>query len=225
MPRYSYFDHNWIIFRRGDNRIQEQIQEMYGVVYDLGCGTRPYEKAILEKADRYIGIDWSNTLHGLHADIVADLCQPLPIDSGVADVVVSFQVMEHLPEPENMLEEAFRILRNGGRILLTVPFQWWIHEAPWDYYRYTRYGLEYMFNRVGFVDVHIKETSGFWIMWVLKFNYQTKRYTQRGNRLKRVLARIFLTPIWFLGQVAAPILDRIDFNPAETSGYIVTARK
>lgn len=197
---------------------------MCGVVYDLGCGTRPYESSILQTADRYVGVDWSNTLHGLHADIVADLCQPLPIESGIADHVVSFQVMEHLPEPQVMLNEAFRILRNEGEILLTVPFQWWIHEAPWDYYRYTRYGLEYMFKKAGFVDIQVKETSGFWIMWVLKFNYQSRRFI-RGPWLIRILLRGLLTPIWFFGQVLAPKLDELDFNSGETSGYIVTARK
>jgi SAM-dependent methyltransferase len=225
MRRFSYFDPNWLIFKRGNARLQTHFEKMHGVVYDLGCGTRPYEKMILEKADRYVGVDWSNTLHGLQADIVADLCQPLPLESDIADFVVSFQVMEHLCEPQIMLNESFRILRSGGKILLTVPFQWWIHEAPWDFYRYTRYGLEYMFRKAGFVDIEIKETSGFWVMWVLKFNYQSTRYIRRGPMFFRMLARGFLTPIWLAGQLVAPWLDKVDFNPYEASGYIVTASK
>ncbi len=122
--------------------VQNCLSEMSGVVYDLGCGIRPYEKDILTVADRYVGVDWSSTLHGLHADIEADMNKPLPIDDDVADAIVSFQVLEHLYEPQVVLNEAFRIIRPGGKIFISVPFQWWVHEAPYDYFRYTRYGLD-----------------------------------------------------------------------------------
>ena len=79
----------------------------------------------------------------MKADIVADLNKPLPIESEVADVVVSISVLEHLCEPMTMLSESFRILKPGGSILLQVPWQWWIHEAPYDFYRYSPYGLNY----------------------------------------------------------------------------------
>jgi len=69
-------------------------------VYDLGCGRRPLETAILRTADRYVGVDWQSTLHGAHLDVVADLNPTLPIDDCVADTVVTFSVLEHLRRPE-----------------------------------------------------------------------------------------------------------------------------
>ena len=197
---------------------------MTGIVYDLGCGVRPYEHDIMQYADRYVGVDWSNTLHGLSAEIVADLNQPLPIECSVANTVVSFQVIEHLSEPQTMINEAYRILQVGGRAFISVPFQWWIHEAPYDYFRYTRYGLEHMLTKAGFVDIQVEAVTGFWVMWVLKFNYQTTRYI-RGRWPISILMRALLTPLWFVGQTIAPLLDKIDFNEAETAGYFVTARK
>ena len=197
---------------------------MGGVVYDLGCGTRPYEKDILVVADRYVGVDWSNTLHGLNADIVADLNKPLPIDSDVADHVISLQVMEHLCEPRVMLTEAFRILKKGGTFSLTVPFQWWIHEAPHDYFRYTRYGLEYLLTKSGFVDVEVRETTGFWTMWFLKLNYQTARLLRGPLPLRWIVRGCFL-PLWLLDQLIAPIMDRYWPASQETAGYQVIARK
>jgi SAM-dependent methyltransferase len=197
---------------------------MEGVVYDLGCGIRPFEKDILEYADRYVGVDWSNTLHGLRADVVADLNKPLPIKDGAANTVVSFQVLEHLSEPQNMLNEAFRILRAGGQIFLSVPFQWWIHEAPWDYFRFTRYGLEHLFKKAGFVEIEVEAVSGFWSMWFLKLNYQTTRLV-RGPRPLRLLIRTGLIPFWWLDQTIAPLLDHFWPAEGETAGYFVTARK
>ncbi len=135
MHPISYLSQNWLVFKLNNQLIAKYLPQMKGIVYDLGCGTRPHEKDILRYASRYIGVDWSNTLHGLKADISADLNKTLPIDSDLADNVVSFQVLEHLCEPQVMLNEAFRILKPGGKIFLSVPFQWWIHEAPYDYFR------------------------------------------------------------------------------------------
>jgi SAM-dependent methyltransferase len=224
MHRYSYFDTNWLALKLNDSQVKKRLPMMTGTVYDLGCGRRPYEHDILQIADDYIGVDWSNTVHGLHADIVADLNQPLPIESSVANTVVSFQVLEHLSEPQSMLNEAYRILCEGGAVIISVPFQWWVHEAPYDYFRYTRYGLEHMLTKAGFVDVQVEAVNGFWVMWFLKLNYHTYRYI-RGRRVTRLIMRMLLTPLWFAGQVIAPLLDKIDFNDTETAGYYVTARK
>jgi SAM-dependent methyltransferase len=224
MHKYSYFSGNWLAIKMNNSDVHKRLPLMTGIVYDLGCGVRPYEHDIKRYANSYVGVDWSNTLHGLRAEIVADLNQPLPIESSVANTVVSFQVLEHLREPQTMVNEAFRILRDNGRIFISVPFQWWVHEAPYDYFRYTCYGLEHILSKAGFVDIQVEAINGFWVMWALKFNYHTSRYI-RGHRPTRMLMRVLLTPLWFLGQAIAPLLDKIDFNGTETTGYFATARK
>lgn len=145
--KVSYADHNWLAKKRYNHLISYQSASLSGIVIDLGCGERPFEFDILKYADQYIGVDWSSTLHQLRADIVADLNKPLPIEAESADHIVSFEFLEHLAEPQVMLSEAFRILRPNGRLTLSVPFQWWVHEAPWDYQRFTRYGLEYQLKK------------------------------------------------------------------------------
>jgi len=129
-----------------------------GRVVDLGCGTAPYKSDILKVANEYIGVDWENGLHNqFNVDVFSDLTKPLPFPQAYADTVVSFQVMEHLPEPGFFLKECYRILKCGGVIILTVPFMWHVHEAPHDYYRYTRYGLKYLLEKTGFIEVNIYE--------------------------------------------------------------------
>lgn len=224
MHNVQFWTHNWLILKRNNDQVRRHLNKMTGVVYDLGCGIRPYEKDITAVADRYVGVDWSSTFHGLHADIEADLNKSLPLPDRVADTVVSFQVLEHLCEPQTMLNEAFRILRPGGNIVLTVPFQWGIHEAPHDYFRFTRYGLEYMLGKAGFVDIAVEESSGFWTMWILKANYQSALLV-RGPQVLQILVRILLFPFWILGQLVAPILDAVWHSPQETAGYVAVARK
>lgn len=217
--------HNWIVYDIGDRFLLKNSQHYKGALYDLGAGESPYKDFFLQYADRYIAVDWAGSFHDTRADIAADLNKPLPIDSEVADTVVSLSVMEHLCEPQTMLNEAYRILKPGGAIVLQVPWQWWIHEAPYDFFRYTPYGLRYLFEKAGFADVLVEPQSGFFTMWILKMNYFSQRFI-RGPRPLRWAIKAALAPLWYLGQKAAPHLDKLDRDWAlEASGYYVTAKK
>lgn len=217
--------HNWLIYEIGDRFLRKHSTCYKGVLYDLGCGETPYRSFFLQYAQQYVGVDWAGSSHDTRVDIAADLNKPLPVASGVADTVVSLSVMEHLCEPQVMLDEAYRILRPGGMIVLQVPWQWWIHEAPHDFFRYTPFGLQYMFHKAGFVDIVVEPQAGFFTTSALKWNYFTNRFL-RGPRPLRWIIKAGLLPCWYLSQKMAPLLDRFDrYWAAETSGYYVTARK
>lgn len=106
--------HNWLAYDLFDRGLSSSWRFLNGNLYDLGCGEAPYKDWFLQYADRYIGVDWTDSFHNIKADIVANLNEPLPIDESVADTVVSLSVMEHLSEPQIMLNEAHRILKPGG---------------------------------------------------------------------------------------------------------------
>ncbi|HZI94607.1 MAG TPA: class I SAM-dependent methyltransferase [Patescibacteria group bacterium] len=211
--------HNWLAMKINNMAFESCRHVIKGRVVDLGCGTAQYRPDILATATQYVGVDWENSLHDRSGvNLFADLSQRLPLRDGCADTVVAFQVMEHLREPGLFLAECHRILRPGGSLFLTVPFMWEVHEAPSDYYRYTRHGLEHLLGKAGFVDRQVRETTGFWQTWVLKFNYHTAR---SAGALRRML----WMPLWYLGQSLAPLLDRRSGHPEETASYTVTARR
>ena len=81
-----------------------------------------------------------------------------------------------------------------------MPWQWWIHEAPHDYFRYTPYGLRYLLTQAGFRDITIEPQSGFFSMWVNKLNYFSLRACVKGSPRRRWVVRRCLTPLWYLGQ-------------------------
>jgi SAM-dependent methyltransferase len=217
--------HNWLVYEIGDFFLRKYEGLFKGNLYDLGAGESPYKQYLLQFVDEYIAVDWTESLHDTKADISADLNSPLPIESGVADTVVSFSVIEHLSEPQNMINEAYRILKPGGSMVLQVPWQWQVHEAPYDFFRFTPFGLEYLFEKAGFEDVVVTPQSGFFTTSVLKFNYFTRRII-RGPKTVKAIFFLFAVPVWTVGQLVSPILDKLDNDWCQESfGYFVVAKK
>ncbi len=124
------------------------------VVLDVGAGGAPYRE--LFSAFDYRTTDWAGTSHAptTPVDYVAQ-AHDLPLETATVDAVVCTQVLEHIAEPVDTLLELRRVLRPGGRLVVTVPLTWYLHELPHDYFRYTPYGLRHVLEKAGFVDVDI----------------------------------------------------------------------
>ena len=191
----------------------------------MGCGEAPFKEWFLQSADSYTGVDWAGSAHDVKADIIADLNKALPIRDEAADTITALSLLEHLCEPGIFLKESCRILKRNGHMIISVPFQWWEHEAPHDYYRYTSFGLRYALEKAGFEVVEILPQRGFFTMWLLKFNYFTSRFV-RGPRPISSVLRFLGGLVWHTAQIAAPLLDKLDRYPAlETCGFYAVARK
>jgi len=209
--------HNWSIYRI--MREHAQTLPYRGRVVDLGCGSAPYRDIILDIAEEYIGVDWENSMHDQSkVDVFADLSKRLPFEDDYADTVVSFEVLEHLPEPDFFLCECNRILKPTGLLFMTVPFMWHVHEEPHDYFRYTQYGLRYLLEKNGFSEIAIEEKTGFWLMWWLRFNYHTICFA-RGP------LKYLWYPIWWFTQVPGILLDKVDPDSRQPAGYVIQAKK
>lgn len=216
---------NRIVYLQAARWLASEWSGIRGTVYDLGCGKRPLEPAILKVADRYVGVDWSSTLHGTHMDVVGDLNQELSIADSVADTVISISVLEHLRHPEVMLREAFRILKPGGTMILQTPFQWHIHEAPYDYFRYTPYALKSMLEDAGFKQVAVTPLGATFTTIGMKLNYWLAAKIGRKSRLRRLLQRLAV-PFYALNSCLLPLLDCLDGDHfLNASSFGVTAKK
>ncbi len=113
-----------------------------GRLLDAGCGDVPYYGIYRPLVDEVVCIDWPGSSHGRqHVDAWVDLNAPLPFGDGGFDTVLLADVLEHIARPEALLAELARALAPGGRLLVMVPFLYWVHEAPHDYHRYTEFAL------------------------------------------------------------------------------------
>lgn len=141
--------------RRGLFRaMQELAPQLNGYLLDVGCGSKPYKK--LCNAEKYIGldIDTQTTRKIGTADCLYDGMR-FPFGCNVFDSILCNQVLEHVFHPDLFLSEINRVLKPGGRLLITVPFVWDEHEQPLDYARYSSYGLGALLEKHGFI-IHQK---------------------------------------------------------------------
>ena len=113
-----------------------------GKLLDLGCGKVPLYAVYREFVTDNVCVDWDSTWHkNEHLDYEFDLRQPLPFADNQFDTIILSDVLEHIPVPDQLWKEMARLLSPNGKIVLNVPFYYWLHEEPHDYYRYTEFAL------------------------------------------------------------------------------------
>lgn len=131
-----------------------------GSVLDFGCGSKPYENLFIN-SDEYIGCDIEDSGHN-HKDSKIDYFfdgKKLPFSDGRFDSVVSFEVLEHVFNLPEILKEINRVTKVSGLFLISVPFAWGEHEAPYDFARYTSFGITDILNENGFEVIEYEKTT------------------------------------------------------------------
>lgn len=142
------------------DRISRYLPESGGTWLDIGCGDRPYEELFWGR--HYVGLDVSDSGRPAHLkvpDVLYDGSR-FPICSNTADGILCTQVLEHVRSPGGLVAEMARVLRPGGIAIVSAPFVFEEHETPYDFTRFTRYGLVQLFSERGFVLTEVSNTCG-----------------------------------------------------------------
>ena len=199
------------IIRRGLHlAIRDLASRFTGRVLDFGCGSKPYE-SLFTSVEQYVGVDMLDTGHPhrhSRVDIFYD-GEKLPFPDMAFDGVVSFEVLEHVFNPETVLGELRRVLKPGGMLLVTVPFAWDEHEAPFDFARYTSFGLKSILEGAGFEVVHQCKTCGYVLaIGQLVCAYLYQHVLPRGPIAAKITQLIILFPLNVFFLLADYILPR-----------------
>jgi ubiquinone/menaquinone biosynthesis C-methylase UbiE len=189
-----------------------------GRMLDIGCGTKPYVEMFRPYVDEHVGLDLPTSLHGVESVDLMGTAYEIPVEDGSFDTVLSTFVLEHLEEPAQALRETYRVLRPGGVAIFGVPFIWHLHEEPRDFFRYSKYGLEYLFKQAGFEVRELEALAGFWVT-IGQFLAYYINAMQRGP-LRNAKARNAITMVI---QRSAQFLDRLHTAEAWTWAYLVVA--
>lgn len=184
---------------------------------DAGAGEGNYRGFF--PAQRYTGLDlavgdaaWDYS----KLDVLGDLAR-LPFRDASFDAALNVVTLEHVREPARVLAEISRTLTPSGRLLLIVPHEWEEHQQPHDYFRYTRYGVEYLLRQAGFSELEIRPVGGFFRLLSRRMFNALQFFP---GPLMLIAAVFFVPPALVL-----PLLEPLDRRQNFTLGYICSARK
>lgn len=193
----------------GECRNRSLIENQTYIALDAACGDQSWNYADL--------------------DVIANL-EKVPFKPNSFDLVICTQVLEHVQEPQIVLNEFFRIIKGGGTLCISAPQGWGVHQAPNDFFRYTHFGLRHLLEKSGFQIISITPSCGY-------YSYLANRLTVFPKtffwQIKQGWLRLLLFPIELLSYVVfvlllPVILNSIDFmdkNRNYTLNYFVAARK
>lgn len=141
--------------------IKKLSPKITGELMDFGCGRKPYEN--LFKVNKYLGIDIEVSGHD-HVNSKIDVFydgKKIPFPNDTFDSAICFEVLEHTFDPEIILPEINRVLKQNAKGIISVPFCWNEHEVPYDYARYSSFGIKHLLEKHGFIVHEVHKTGKF----------------------------------------------------------------
>jgi len=193
------------------NEFKSLSSHISGKILDVGCGKKPYKD--LFKYDSYIGLDIHNEGHD-HTEEDIDIYydgKTFPCDNGEYDSLLVNQVLEHVFNPVEFLHECNRVLKNDGKLLLSVPFAWNEHEQPLDYGRYSSFGIISLLESSGFEIIYHKKTLNDFRAITSMIMLYFQESTRTGKRFWDLFTSlIYIGPLNILGYFLFKLLPRVD---------------
>ncbi len=189
--------------------IQKYAKYAKGTLIDVGAGLAPY-KSFFKNVKKYIKMD-NFEYPGSKPDIIGDALN-IPMKDKSVDSVFSSQVLEHIKDPQKMVNEIHRILKKDGVCILTTHMAQVLHGEPHDYFRFTEYGLRELFKKFSYVE--IKPNGGALLAIIQLFNFAIEEKFP-------IISKPLIT---FLNLIVKR-LDKIFFEKRFTINYLVYATK
>lgn len=190
-------------------------------ILDAGAGPCPYKHFFSHC--KYEATDYVNPYKILDFTCTLD---KIPRPSKTYDAVLCTEVLEHVEFPQKVVKELYRVLNKSGRLYLTCPQGWMLHQEPHNYFYFTKYGLFSLLNRAGFKDIKIRPMGGYF-----KFLGDVLRFNNLAEQWKK--SKIIYVPLSIIDLVIFKILfpfvlfhlDSMDKEQKWSMGYTVEATK
>ena len=243
----SIFNYCFLSYFYLIKEIKKNAHHAKGLLLDIGCGSSPFEKYFTPHIEKYLRHEHPEASKtNINYDFLSELPKITAKDNSM-DTIISFSVLEHVSKPFDTLKEFNRILNNNGKIIISVPQYWHLHEEPHDYLRFTKYILQEELNKAGFKIVYMKEMgksfalvgqafcNALILMFDLShvkniFNFISGKKTR--NPEKSLLYAFYKFPLIAVSIILLPIINltflTLDFlfgSSRDTIGYFVVAKK
>lgn len=197
------------------------LRHARGDLLDVGAGDVPYREIFEPYVNVYHTVDHERRTDGIDFEADAqDMSGVVPSDR--YDTVLLIEVLEHVPNPFRVVGELFRVLRQGGKVILSVPHLSRLHEEPFDFYRYTHYGLKHLFENAGFDVVELVPRGGLFCFLGHQLSTAIVCTTWHIPGLRQV---VFFLNRWLVVHPCFWLDQRTDRHKRFALGYVLVARK
>jgi SAM-dependent methyltransferase len=206
-----------------EHDLQRFARSLPGNARVLDAGAGEARHAPLFGNQRYVAVDLAvgdTAWNYSHLHAVSDLCA-LPFRDGSFDAAINVVTLEHIRDPARALGEIGRTLKPGGRVFLAIPQDWEVHQAPHDYFRYTRYGIEHLLRQAGLEVLRIEAAGGYFRLLSRRLLNGIQFFKGGWRWLLFIPAAACLGP----PAVLAPLLEPLDANKNFTLGYLCEAQR
>lgn len=128
-------------------------------ILDIGCGEQPF-KQLLDKNINYKSLDFSQNTQN-NVDYIYSLLHDIDIKEKF-DFLMCTEVLEHIPNWDSAFTNFSKLINTNGKILITCPFLYPLHEEPYDFWRPTGYSIEFYANKYNFSVIEKQKAGDFW---------------------------------------------------------------
>ena len=200
------------------------------IIIDVGCGISPYFKIFQDISDKYYAIDFKTALpknEDRNIIQIEGTAEKLDFKSNYADIIISNQVLEHVNDEKLAVKEAYRVLKKGGTFAGSLPHISPIHLEPYDYRRFTSFGIIKLLKDAGFTNIKIESNGGVYntVAYLILTNWFL--YKNKGKNQKFSIIKHFLfAPITFFINFTSILADKIFQNKHRSpANYCWSAEK
>ncbi len=210
-------------------------------VLDAGAGPHRYRTLIKSAGGKYHATDFEHVFSKGSPDSYDFVCSldDIPQPDNSYDIIVNTQVLEHVEYPQRVINELYRILKPGGKLLLTTNQMFWLHHSPYNFFFFTKFGLASLFTHAGFTINSIESRGG--ALWFLAklctylpshLYYQLVYTAHKSDKsvlitMKRPILALLVLPFYLLAKILIEILlpfilfyfDRFDSHKEITLGH------
>jgi len=221
--KWAFWRFNWIAHHKVIRSIERARRHAHGELLDVGCGDMRAEHWFRGHVARYWGVDLTESrfLIGRRPAAFAR-AEQLPFRPGSFDTVLGMSMLTYLPEPIRMIEEAHRVMRPGGTLILEFTQVAALHDEPHDYFRFTRYGATYLLDRAGFEVIELIPIGGLWTSVGMSIIASINRANRGPIRVLTELPSRFL---YVVVQLGCELMERLFSNPRESVSHLAVARR
>jgi len=217
------FSNPFYIIRRGLYKsIKKHSLKLDGKLLDFGCGSKPYRK--LFEVSQYVGLDIEESGHdNSNEDIDVNYDgKTIPFEDNYFDSVFTSEVFEHIFNLDEILTELNRVCKIDAKLLITIPFVWDEHEIPYDFARYTSFGIKHLLERHGFEIIELEKTTTYVQTVFQMWNAYVFQHVLKSGIIAVLFTPILITPVTIIGQILSFVLPK---NENYYHNNVVLAKK